>query len=92
MVSPSEGNEARRDGRQGVAAPHSRVEAGERTLPDPGERRGRRVVDRGWHHAKDIVPFHFFQAQRKLNRRFGALSPLVHSEIGSFSSAGLSHQ
>ena len=47
MVLPSEGNEARRDGRQGVAAPHSRDEAGERALPDPGKRRGRRVVDRG---------------------------------------------
>src|SRR5208282_3635143 len=31
MVSPSEGNEARRNGQQGVAAPHSTVEAGEPT-------------------------------------------------------------
>jgi hypothetical protein len=46
MVSPSEGNEAKRAGRQGVAAPHSSAEAGERALPDPVERRGRRVVDR----------------------------------------------
>ena len=45
MVSPSEGNEVRRDGRQGVAVPHSSVEAGERALPDPVERRGCRVVD-----------------------------------------------
>ena len=30
MVSPSEGNEARRDGRQGVGALHSSVETGER--------------------------------------------------------------
>jgi len=30
MVSPNEGNGARRDGRQGVAAPHSSIEAGER--------------------------------------------------------------
>ena len=28
MVSPSEGNEARRDGWQGVAVPHSSLEAG----------------------------------------------------------------
>jgi hypothetical protein len=35
MVSPSEGNEARRDGRQGVAAPHSSVEAGERPFRTP---------------------------------------------------------
>ena len=45
VVSPSEGNEARREGRQGVAAPHSSDEAGERALPDPVERRGCRVVD-----------------------------------------------
>ena len=44
MVSPSEGNEARRKGRQGVAAPRSSDEAGERALPDPVERRGCRVV------------------------------------------------
>jgi hypothetical protein len=44
MVSPNEGNEVRRDGRQGVAAPQSSDEAGERALPDPVERRGRRVV------------------------------------------------
>jgi hypothetical protein len=46
MVSPNEGNEVRREGRQGVAAPQSSVEAGERALPDPVERRGPRVVDR----------------------------------------------
>jgi hypothetical protein len=45
MVSPSEGNEVRRDGRQGVGVPHSSIEAGERALPDPVERRGCRVVD-----------------------------------------------
>jgi hypothetical protein len=45
MVSPNEGNEVRRDGRQGVGVPHSSVEAGERALPDPVERRGCRVVD-----------------------------------------------
>src|SRR5271165_1736190 len=41
MVSPNEGNEARRKGRQGVASPRSSCEAGERALPDPGEPRGR---------------------------------------------------
>ena len=40
MVSPSEGNEARRNGRQGVAAPQSTVEAGE---PTEGPRRGKGV-------------------------------------------------
>ena len=46
VVSPSEGNEVRREGRMGVGAFHSSDEAGERALPDPVERRGRRVVDR----------------------------------------------
>ncbi len=44
MVSPSEGNEVRRDGRQGVGALHSSREAGERALPDPVERRECRVA------------------------------------------------
>ena len=35
VVSPSEGNEVRRDGRQGVGAPHSTVEAGEPTRGTP---------------------------------------------------------
>src|SRR5271166_425093 len=35
MVSPSEGNEARRNGWQGVAAPQSTVEAGEPTRGTP---------------------------------------------------------
>ena len=39
MVSPSEGNEARRNGRQGVAAPHSTVEAGEPSRGTPGRER-----------------------------------------------------
>jgi len=39
MVSPSEGNEARRNGRQGVAAPHSTVEAGESTRGTPSRER-----------------------------------------------------
>jgi hypothetical protein len=44
VVSPGD-NEARREGRTGVGASHISVEAGERALPDPVERRGRRVVD-----------------------------------------------
>jgi len=35
LVSPSEGNEAWRNGRQGVAAPHGTVEAGEPTRGTP---------------------------------------------------------
>jgi len=41
---PGEGNEARRDGRQEVAAPDSTVEAGELAREDPVEGSGRRVV------------------------------------------------
>ena len=44
VVSPSEGNEARRDGRLGVGASHIIDEAGEQALLDPVEKRGRRVV------------------------------------------------
>ncbi len=44
VVSPSEGNEVRRDGRLGVGASHSIDEAGEQALLDPVEKRGRRVV------------------------------------------------
>src|SRR5271163_4245323 len=35
-VSPSEGNEVRRDGYQGIAAPHSTVEPGEPSRGTPG--------------------------------------------------------
>ena len=40
MVLPSEGNEARRNGRQGVAAPQSTVEAGEPTRGTPSREGG----------------------------------------------------
>ncbi len=40
VVSPSEGNEARRNGRQGVAAPQSTVEAGEPTRGTPSREGG----------------------------------------------------
>jgi len=45
-VPPSEGNEVRRDGRQGVGAPRSTAEAGEPTRRDPVEGRGRRIAER----------------------------------------------
>jgi hypothetical protein len=44
VVSPSQGNEARRKGRTGVGASHSIVEAGAQALLDPVEKRGCRVV------------------------------------------------
>ena len=46
MVSPSEGNEARRNGRQGVAAPHSTVEAGGTNPRNPVKGRGCRLMSR----------------------------------------------
>ena len=45
-VPPSEGNEVRRDGRQGVGTPRTTVEAGELTRRDPVEGRRRRIADR----------------------------------------------
>ena len=56
MVSPSEGNEVRRDGRQGVAAPHSSVEAGERPFRTPWSEGGAALWTGSWNHAEDIVP------------------------------------
>ena len=56
MVSPSEGNEARRDGRQGVAVPHSSVEAGERPSRTPWSEGGAALWTGSWNHAEDTVP------------------------------------
>ena len=56
MVSPSEGNEVRREGRQGVAAPHSRVEAGERPFRTPWSEGGAVLWTGSWNHAEDIAP------------------------------------
>ena len=45
VVPPSEGNEVRREGRQGVGASHSTVETGEfRPAGDPVEGRGCRTM------------------------------------------------
>ena len=56
MVSPSEGNEVRRDGRQGVAVPQSRVEAGERPSRTPWSEGGAALWTGSWNHAEDTVP------------------------------------
>jgi hypothetical protein len=56
MVSPSEGNEARREGRQGVAAPHSSAEAGERPFRTPWSEGGAALWTGSWNHAEDAVP------------------------------------
>ncbi len=44
-IPPSEGNEARRDGRRGVGAPHSTDEAGEPTRGTPWREGGCRVME-----------------------------------------------
>jgi len=44
VVSPSEGNEVRREGRSGVGASRSIVEAGEQALLVPVEKRGCRIA------------------------------------------------
>src|SRR5208337_1321454 len=54
MVSPSEGNEVRREGLQGVAAPHSSVEAGERPFRTPWSEGGATLWTGSWNHAEDI--------------------------------------
>ena len=45
MVPLHEGNEARRDGRRGIGAPHTTGEAGESGPRNPVEGRGRRQID-----------------------------------------------
>ncbi len=45
MVPLREGNEARRDGRRGIGAPHTTGEAGESCPRNPVEGRGRREMD-----------------------------------------------
>ena len=64
LVSPSEGNEARRDGRQGVAVPHSSVEAGERPFRTPWSEGGAALWTGSWNHAEDAVPHRRVTAKR----------------------------
>jgi len=45
VVPPSEGNEVRREGRQGIGVSHSTVEAGELSPEDPAEGRGYRIKE-----------------------------------------------
>jgi len=64
MVSPSEGNEARRDGRQGVAAPRSSVEAGERPIRTLWSEGDAALWTGSWNHAEDTVPHQRVTAKR----------------------------
>jgi hypothetical protein len=54
-VSPSEGNGARREGCQGVAAPHSSGEAGERPFRTPWSEGDAALWTGSWNHAEDTV-------------------------------------
>jgi hypothetical protein len=64
LVSPSEGNEARRDGRQGVAASHSSVEAGERPIRTPWSEGGAALWMGSWNHAEAAEPHQRVTAKR----------------------------
>ena len=64
MVLPSEGDEARRDGWQGVAAPHSSGEAGERPIRTPWSEGGAALWTGSWNHAEDIAPHQRVTAKR----------------------------
>ena len=63
-VSPSEGNEVRREGCQEVAVPHSSVEAGERPFRTPGSEGGAALWTGSWNHAEDTVPHQRVTAKR----------------------------
>src|SRR5271157_2855048 len=78
MVSPSEGNEARRDGRQGVAVPHSSVEAGERPSRTPWSEGGAALWTGSWNHAEDTVPHQRVTAQSCGGQRFHNVTNRVH--------------
>ena len=64
MVSPSEGNEVRRDGWQGVAVPHSSLEAGERPFRTPWSEGGAALWTGSWNHAEDTEPHQRVSAKR----------------------------
>ena len=63
-VSPSEGNEVRREGCQEVAVPHSSVEAGERPFRTPWSEGGAALWTGSWNHAEDNVPHQRVTAKR----------------------------
>ena len=63
-VSPSEGNEARREGCQEVAASRSSDEAGERPFRTPWSEGGAALRTGSWNHAEDTVPRQRVTAKR----------------------------
>ena len=64
QVSPSEGNEARREGCQEVAASHSSGEAGERPIRTPWSEGDAALWTGSWNHAEDTVPHRRVTAKR----------------------------
>src|SRR5271169_1226171 len=64
QVSPSEGNEARREGCQEVAASHSSGEAGERPFRTPGSEGDAALWAGSWKHAEDTEPHQRVTAKR----------------------------
>jgi hypothetical protein len=63
-VSPSEGNEARREGCQEVAASRSSDETGERPFRTPGSEGDAALWAGSWNHAEDTVPHKRVTAKR----------------------------
>ena len=55
--------------RQGVAVPHSSVEAGERPFRTPWSEGGAALWTGGWNHAEDIVPHQRVTAKRPSRAR-----------------------
>jgi hypothetical protein len=63
-VLPSEGNEARREGCQEVAASHSSGEAGERPIRTPWSEGDAALWTGSWNHVEDTVPHQRVTAKR----------------------------
>jgi hypothetical protein len=63
-VSPSEGNEARREGSQEVTASHSSREAGERPFRTPWSEGDAALWTGSWNHAEVTVPHQRVTAKR----------------------------
>ena len=68
-VSPSEGNEARREGSQEVTASHSSGEAGERPFRTPWSEGDAALWTGSWNHAEDTVPHQRVTANRPSRAR-----------------------
>src|SRR5271156_63851 len=69
QVSPSEGNEARREDCQEVAVPHSSREAGERPFRTPWTEGGAVLWTGSWNHAEDSVTHQRVTAKRPIRVR-----------------------